>query len=215
MGLQPVARAARAHQRRPQHALPRQALGVLLRSILVEREPRLSPGRVRARVLRRGVRPALGTEVGDDRIGRALDRLLDADRGALLTEIVVALSQGFDVKFDQFHSDTTSVRLTGQYAGAKGRSIRGKKAPWITYGYSKDHRPDPQAAASRAHDDARRRPAGAVPVRGRERDDSGRMRPRGMRCVGGPGDQTSSTWPTPSCAAARRWTTSTAAGGAS
>jgi len=29
-----------------------------------------------------------------------------------------------------------------QYKEAKGRSLRGKKAPFITYGYSKDHRPD-------------------------------------------------------------------------
>jgi transposase len=34
------------------------------------------------------------------------------------------------------------VRLCGQYRHATGRSIRGKRAPWITYGYSKDHRPD-------------------------------------------------------------------------
>jgi transposase len=118
------------------------ALGVLLRSILVEREPVY-----RQAESVRGFSPeafgmAPGMEVGDDRIGRALDRLFDADRGALLTELVVALGQSFDVKFTQFHSDTTTVRLTGQYAGAKGRSLRGKKAPWITYGYSKDHRPD-------------------------------------------------------------------------
>jgi len=118
------------------------ALGVLLRSILVEREPVYRQAESVREFSAEAFGLALGTEVGDDRIGRALDRLFDADRGALLTEIVVALGQGFDVKFTQFHSDTTSVRLTGQYAGAKGRSIRGKKAPWITYGYSKDHRPD-------------------------------------------------------------------------
>ncbi|GFP38218.1 hypothetical protein HKBW3S44_01898, partial [Candidatus Hakubella thermalkaliphila] len=39
-------------------------------------------------------------------------------------------------------SDSTTVKFTGQYARAKGRSIRGKKAPFITYGYSKDKRPD-------------------------------------------------------------------------
>jgi hypothetical protein len=30
----------------------------------------------------------------------------------------------------------------GQYRAAKGRNLRGKLAPFITYGYSKDHRPD-------------------------------------------------------------------------
>lgn len=32
--------------------------------------------------------------------------------------------------------------MCGQYADASGRSIRGKKAPFVTYGHSKDHRPD-------------------------------------------------------------------------
>lgn len=119
-----------------------QALGVLLRSILVEREPVY-----RQAETVEGFAPGafgLGQQdaLGDDRIGRALDRLFDADRGALLTELVVSLGETFGVKFNEFHSDTTSVRLTGQYASARGRSIRGKRAPWITYGYSKDHRPD-------------------------------------------------------------------------
>jgi transposase len=80
--------------------------------------------------------------LGDDRIGRALDRLFDADRATLATELVVALGERFGVELSRLHNDTTSVKLTGQYAGGKGRSIRGRKAPWITYGYSKDHRPD-------------------------------------------------------------------------
>jgi transposase len=32
--------------------------------------------------------------------------------------------------------------LTGQYRQASGRSIRGQRASWVTYGHSKDHRPD-------------------------------------------------------------------------
>jgi len=42
----------------------------------------------------------------------------------------------------ELHNDSTSIRLFGQYSQAKGRTIRGRKAPWITYGHSKDHRPD-------------------------------------------------------------------------
>ncbi len=118
------------------------ALGVLLRSILVEREPIYRQAESVRGFSAQAFGLAPGADVGDDRIGRALDRLFDADRGTLLTELVVSLGQAFDVKFTQFHSDTTTVRLTGQYAAAKGRSIRGKRAPWITYGYNKDHRPD-------------------------------------------------------------------------
>src|SRR3990172_2989160 len=80
--------------------------------------------------------------LGDDRIGRALDRLFDADRAALLTAVVLAVGHKFGVRFDELHNDSTSVAFCGQYRGATGRSIRGRTAPAITYGYSKDHRPD-------------------------------------------------------------------------
>ncbi len=78
----------------------------------------------------------------DDRIGRALDRLFDADRAALLTEVVVAMGRRFGVGFAQLHNDSTSIAFCGQYAHASGRRLRARRAPAITYGYSKDHRPD-------------------------------------------------------------------------
>jgi Transposase DDE domain len=80
--------------------------------------------------------------LSDDRIGRALDRLFDADRGALLTEVVLAVAQHFGVRMQQLHNDSTSISLCGQYRHASGRRVRARNAPAITYGYSKDHRPD-------------------------------------------------------------------------
>lgn len=120
------------------------ALGVLLRSIIVEREPiyrqqetaqAFAPGAF-------GVDPEQAACLSDDRIGRALDRLFDADRAGLLTRVVVGMGKRFDVRFDELHNDSTSIRFTGQYRQAQGRRLRGRRAPWITYGYSKDHRPD-------------------------------------------------------------------------
>lgn len=92
----------------------------------------------------RPARPGGGGQahLGDDRLGRALDHLFDADRAALLTEIVVAVGQQFEVQFDQLHNDSTSVAFCGQYRAARGRELRGRTAPAITYGHSKDHRPD-------------------------------------------------------------------------
>lgn len=121
-----------------------QALGVLLRSIIVEREPiyrqqetveDFAPGLF-------GVPVADLPSLGDDRIGRALDKLFDADRSVLLTEVVVQAAKRFEIRFERLHNDTTSICFAGQYRQAKGRLMRGKRAPWITYGYSKDHRPD-------------------------------------------------------------------------
>jgi transposase len=120
------------------------SLGVLLRSLIVEREPiyrqyetvqtfapsvfALTSGQVK--------------RLRDDQIGRALDQLFVADRASLLTQVVVAAAREFGVRFDELHNDSTSIRFTGQYRQASGRSIRGRRAPWITYGHSKDHRPD-------------------------------------------------------------------------
>jgi transposase len=119
-------------------------LGVLLRSIIVERDPiyrQQETVRTFAEEMF-GLQDQEVESLTDDRLGRALDRLFDADRGAFLTEAVVAMGQRFGVCFDQLHNDTTTIRFTGQYRQAKGRSLRGQRAPWITYGHSKDHRPD-------------------------------------------------------------------------
>jgi transposase len=120
------------------------ALGVLLRSIIVEREP-IYRQQETVQAFASGM---FGVEaedmerLGDDRLGRALDRLFDADRTALLTEVVVAVGQRFNLRFDEFHNDSTSISFCGNYRAASGRTIRGRTAPAITYGFSKDHRPD-------------------------------------------------------------------------
>jgi transposase len=120
------------------------ALGVLLRSILIEREPIYRQQETVYTFAKEafGLNEETVDSVGDDAIGRALDRLFDADRGTLLTELLVSTAEIFNVSFDELHNDSTSIRFCGQYRAAKGRSIRGKSAPFITYGYSKDHRPD-------------------------------------------------------------------------
>ena len=121
-----------------------QALGVLLRSIIVEREP-IYRQQETVHTFASGMFGISAEDMEhlcDDRIGRALDRLFDADRGALLTEVVVAVGQRFGVKFDEFHNDSTSINFCGSYRAATGRKIRGRTAPAITYGHSKAHRPD-------------------------------------------------------------------------
>jgi hypothetical protein len=67
------------------------ALGVLLRSIVVEREP-IYRQQETVHGFASGMFgvSALDMEhLSDDRLGRALDRLYDADRTALLTELVL------------------------------------------------------------------------------------------------------------------------------
>ena len=120
------------------------ALGVLLRSIIVEREPIYRQHETVHGFA--GGMFGIGTQdmqhLSDDRLGRALDRLFDADRTALLTELVLAVGQRFGVRFDEFHNDSTTISFCGSYRDARGRQIRGRTAPAIAYGHSKQHRPD-------------------------------------------------------------------------
>src|SRR6202049_2984061 len=120
------------------------ALGVLLRSIIVEREPIYRQNETVHEFAAGmfGINAEEMLHLCDDRLGRALDRLFDADRAALLTEVALAVGQRFGVKFDEFHNDSTSVSVCGQYRAASGRTIRGRTAPAVTYGHSKAHRPD-------------------------------------------------------------------------
>jgi hypothetical protein len=96
------------------------ALGVLLRSIVVEREP-IYRQQETVHGFASGMFGISAEEmehVGDDRIGRALDQLFDADRGALLTEVLVTVGQRFGVKFDEFHNDSTSISYLSKNVAA-------------------------------------------------------------------------------------------------
>ena len=95
---------------------PLKALGVLVRNLVVARVPIYGVEEwVTDRV------PALlhiaseeVVRLNDDRIGRALDHLFDADRRALLTELVVHMAQEFEVSFEQLHNDSTTLTLHGE-----------------------------------------------------------------------------------------------------
>ncbi|HYO85392.1 MAG TPA: IS1634 family transposase [Dermatophilaceae bacterium] len=80
--------------------------------------------------------------LNDDRVGRALVRLFDADRASLLTELIVGVVGEFTVDTAEMHNDSTSVSVHGQYTDADGTPRRGKPTPAVTFGHSKDHRPD-------------------------------------------------------------------------
>lgn len=124
---------------------PARALGVLVRNIVLnDRQPvythaewavRAEPGLI-------GLVEGEAACLNDDRVGRALDRLFDADRAALLTELVLGTIREFGIELDQLHNDSTTVTLTGAYQAADGREVRGQRTVRVTYGHNKDHRPD-------------------------------------------------------------------------
>ena len=122
-------------------AHPAEALGILLRSLILSRSPLYSVPEWASQML-----PHLLADtplkLSDDRIGRALDRLFDLDRSALLTELVLTLIAEFHIGLKQFHTDATTITLSGQYREADGRPVRGRGTVKAAFGHSKDHRFD-------------------------------------------------------------------------
>lgn len=128
---------------RTQIPLPH-VLGFLLRNLVLSRRPLYGLGewaQVGIPVLM-GLEPEHLTLLNDDRVGRALDRLFDADRQALLTDLVVTMVREFDLALDELHNDSTTLTLQGQYKQATGKSIRGKPTLRAALGFNKDYRPD-------------------------------------------------------------------------
>lgn len=123
---------------------PAAALGVLVRSLVVEREPVYALGRWASQhdpaVL--GLTPEQVSLLNDDRVGRMLDRLFDCDRASLLTELVVGAIKEFGIDCSTLHNDSTSISLQGAYTSAGGAARGGKATPKITHGHSKALRPD-------------------------------------------------------------------------
>jgi transposase len=123
---------------------PATAIRVLVVNLLVGRTPLYGLGEWAAPYAP-GLLGLPGGDTGwlnDDRVGRALVSLFDADRASLLTELIVGVIGEFGVDTSQMHNDSTSVSVHGQYVDADGAPHRGKPTAAVTFGHSKDHRPD-------------------------------------------------------------------------
>src|ERR1700690_3689625 len=119
-------------------------IGVLVRNLCVAREPlyglaewaeRFDGGLL-------GLGAGEAALLNDDRVGRALDQLFDADRGSLLVELMLGVIGEFQIDASQLHNDSTSISLHGDYTAADGRAHAGKPTVTAALGHSKDHRPE-------------------------------------------------------------------------
>jgi transposase len=118
---------------------------VLVRNLLVSREPVYGVGEWAARwapdLL--GLKPQQLACFNDDRLGRALDRLFECHTADLVLDLVRWVIEAFDLSLDEIHNDSTTVSVFGAYAGAEDEGVhRGRQTVAVTYGHSKDHRPD-------------------------------------------------------------------------
>lgn len=120
----------------------RDTLMILLRCLTIQREPVYEIAewgeRYEPHLLGLGdLDPAV---LNDDRVGRALDALHDADRATMLTRLVMFVIKEFGIDTSQLHNDSTSVTVTGTYDVQPSR----KRKPTVKLkrGHNKDHRPD-------------------------------------------------------------------------
>jgi transposase len=130
----------------PRTRLPTaRALLVLLRNVLVSREPMYGVSQWAAKhapdLL--DLWPHELEQLNDDRLGRALSRLFDGTGPVLVLGVVRHVVREFEVSLDELHNDSTSISFYGAYRGAAEEgNRRGKATHAITWGFSKDHRPD-------------------------------------------------------------------------
>lgn len=75
-------------------------------------------------------------QFNDDRFGRALDKLYEADRCSILTELVTTVVKQFNLDLSQIHNDSTTVKACGSIPGRTRTGLELKN------GNSKDYRPD-------------------------------------------------------------------------
>lgn len=121
------------------------ALLVLVRNVLLSRQPVYGVAEWAAEFAPDlfDLWPEDMARLHDDRLGRALDRLFDSVGPELILAVVRQVIQEFAVGLDELHNDSTSVSFYGAYEGAeKPSSQRGRTTHAITWGHSKDHRPD-------------------------------------------------------------------------
>lgn len=81
--------------------------------------------------------------LNDDRVGRCTQRVCMALTTGLIMDVVTHVVQEFDVGLEELHNDSTTVSFFGDYPDAQSEQrFAGQTVPAITWGHSKDHRPD-------------------------------------------------------------------------
>ncbi|HEY1001126.1 MAG TPA: IS1634 family transposase, partial [Streptosporangiaceae bacterium] len=123
---------------------PATVLGAVIANLCLEHRPLYALGEWAAQS-EPGLLGLAGGQAGllnDDRAGRMLDRLFAAGRGSLLTELMAGVIGEFGIDCSRLHNDSTSVSVHGACQAAGGGQGAGLPTAAVTFGHSKDHRPD-------------------------------------------------------------------------
>ncbi len=119
---------------------PSASLLVLVRNLVVERAPayKISEWVTDRPDALLGLAPGENDLLNDDRIGRALDALFVADRASMLTKLMCAAIETFEISLDELHNDATTLSMQGEYSSSSANS---PIAPRVRFGHAKE-RPD-------------------------------------------------------------------------
>jgi transposase len=145
MRLEEFLRGALPKEDRRTKLSPTKALLVLLRNLLLSREPIYGVGEWAARYAADllGLTESEVALLNDDRVGRALDKLFAADVPSLVLAVATHVVKEFGLRLDELHNDSTTVSFFGAYLNASlEQRLLGRPTLAITFGHSKDHRPD-------------------------------------------------------------------------
>jgi len=112
------------------------AISVLVHNVLVSRDPlyRLTEWAEPIDPQALGLTPQEKLALNDDRMGRALDQLAEYAGRGVFFQLALRCIKLFELETRRIHFDTTTVTVTGEYAG----SLR---EPVITHGHNKDYKP--------------------------------------------------------------------------
>lgn len=94
-------------------------------------------GKATEHLLGKGIKPE---HLNDDRLGDVFDQLYNKGLSEIFLEISLQAAQKFAVQVETAHLDATSFHLDGKYESNEENPE--PEAVEITYGYSRDHRPD-------------------------------------------------------------------------
>ena len=145
MRLQEILHAHLPRADRRCRIAPSIGISLLLKNVLLAREPLYGIGEWAARF----EPAALGfaddqlPSLNDDRVGRCLDRLFRSDITSMVLALATHVVHEFQIDLDELHNDSTTITFHGAYADAASEQKRGRQTRLaITWGYNKDHRPD-------------------------------------------------------------------------
>ena len=97
-------------------------------------------GKATERLLGEGVKPE---HLHDDKLGKVLDKLFEADLTRLFVRVALKAAEHFGVERGVVHLDSSSFHVHGQYEPEPGRDDVFEEMPsiTITHGYSREQRP--------------------------------------------------------------------------